>query len=59
MSVVTDTAGKAVLRLPTDAEIQSLYAVKHGVGFDYKVVTTRRDKAHRAQWLNEPPIRFH
>ena len=41
MSVNTDAAGKAVLRLPTDAELQSLYAVKHGVGFDYKVVKTR------------------
>ncbi|GAG32955.1 unnamed protein product, partial [marine sediment metagenome] len=58
VSVVTDGAGKAVLRLPIETEIQSLYATKPGVGFDYRVVKTLRDEAHQVKWLNNPPIRF-
>ena len=57
-SVVTDASGKAELTLPVDAEVQSLYASKPGVGFDYRVVTTPRDDAHVAEWFDDPPIQF-
>lgn len=58
VSVVTDADGKAVLRLPSDAKIQSLYAVKSDVGFDYKVVQTPRDETHRVDWFHNPPVQF-
>ena len=58
VSTVTDAGGGAVLKLPAGAEVQSLFAVKPGVGFDYRVVKTPRDTAHRAEWLNEPPVLF-
>lgn len=58
VSAATDAAGEAILRLPTDAKFQSLYAVKEGAGFDYRVVETPRDEAHRADWLKDSPVRF-
>lgn len=57
-SVTTDDSGEAVLRVPTAAELQVLYAVAPGEGFDYRMVQTVRDKAHRAPWLDDPTIRF-
>ena len=58
LSVVTGGDGKGVLRLPTTVETQKLYATLPGEGFDYRVVTTSRDKSHRARWLDNPPVRF-
>jgi hypothetical protein len=58
VSITTDAAGAGVLRLPTTAEIQKLYAMKRGVGFDYRVVKTPRDDAYQPEWLSELPIRF-
>jgi len=54
----TDEKGETVLRLPADAELQSLYALKPDIGFDYRIVATARDKAHQPDWLTDSPIRF-
>ncbi|MBW3598836.1 MAG: carboxypeptidase regulatory-like domain-containing protein [Planctomycetes bacterium] len=58
VSAETDDKGEAVLKLPTSADVQSLYATKPGVGFDYRVVKTARDQAHLAKWFDEPPVRL-
>jgi hypothetical protein len=58
VSTLTDADGNGVLKLPTDAEVQTLYATKPGEGFDYRVVKTPRDEAHKAEWLSKPPVRF-
>ncbi len=57
-TATTDDAGRATLRVPADAELQALYAGQEGVGFDYRVVSTPRDPAHRADWLANGPIDF-
>ncbi len=58
VSVVTDEQGAAVLRMPPDAELSSLYASKPHVGFDYRIVKTVRDEAHQAKWIDDPPVKF-
>ena len=58
VSVVTDSTGKGVLKVPPAATIQTVYAMKRGVGFDYRIVQTPRDEAHRSEWLESPPIQF-
>ena len=54
----TDEKGETILRIPADAELQSLYALKRDIGFDYRIASTVRDKAHQPDWLNDSPIRF-
>ncbi|MCA9263070.1 MAG: thioredoxin family protein [Planctomycetales bacterium] len=56
--VVTNRDGRAELRLPSEASVRSLFASKDDVGFDYRIVMTPRDEAYRAEWLNDPPVRF-
>ena len=53
----TDAAGRAELRLPTDARIESLYAVKPDVGFDYRPIVTG-EQGPEPEWLKHPPVRF-
>jgi hypothetical protein len=53
----TDAAGKAELRLPTDTKIESLYAVKPNVGFDYRLIETG-EQGPEPEWLKQPPVRF-
>lgn len=58
VSAITATDGSGELKLPADVPLQMLYATKPGEGFDYRVVTNPRDDAPRADWLNQPPVRF-
>jgi hypothetical protein len=58
VTAISDADGNGELKLPSDAEVQTLYATKPGVGFDYRVVRTPRDQTHEAGWLNKPPVRF-
>ncbi|PQO42602.1 carboxypeptidase-like regulatory domain-containing protein [Blastopirellula marina] len=57
-TTVTNPEGQATLRWPESRLPHTLYALKPNAGFDYRMVTTTRDKTHRADWLKTPPVQF-
>lgn len=57
-TTVTNEEGRATLRWPESRIPNILYALKPQVGFDYRIVTSPRDKTHQADWLKSPPVSF-
>lgn len=55
-STVSDSQGHASLRLPKGQRPSMLMAFKPDVGFDYRVVVARHDKAFHAEWFDKPPV---
>lgn len=53
---ITNEQGEATLRWPVSSPPEELFACKEDVGFDYRVVSTKRDAAHVAPWFDEPVI---
>ncbi|MBA2115353.1 thioredoxin family protein [Bremerella alba] len=52
----TNEQGETTLRWPISYPPDRLFAFKEDIGFDYRVVSTRRDAAHVAPWFDEPII---
>lgn len=55
---LTEADGEVDLRLPADATLQSVFAVKPGAGFDYGVASTFQSPEWRPEWLKEGEVTF-